>query len=199
MSDHFKGWQDGHLPPPEIPEQEPAEQIKESGEQVLDIGAIADGELLVRDGTDIVGWSGIVPSARVYNSANISIPNNTVTVLTFNSELLDTDNIHDTATNPSRLTCKTAGLYAIYGNAQFAAHATGARSVLIRLNGTSTSIAAATAGSAGKKQSLPVSTQYPLEVGDYIELAVWQNSGGSLAVNYVDAYTPVFGMTRIGA
>ena len=158
MSDHFKGWQDGHLP-----------------------------------------RSGIVPSARVYNSANISIPNDTVTVLTFNSELLDTDNIHDTATNPSRLTCKTAGLYAIYGNAQFAAHATGARTVLIRLNGTSTSIAAATAGSAGRNQSLPVSTQYPLEVGDYIELAVWQNSGGSLAVNYVDAYTPVFGMTRIGA
>ena len=198
MSDHFKGWQDGHLPPPEIPEQEPAEQIKKSGEQVLDIGAIADGELLVRDGTDIVGWSGIVPSARVYNSANISIPNNTVTVLTFNSELLDTDNIHDTATNPSRLTCKTAGLYAIYGNAQFAAHATGARSVLIRLNGT-TFIAEAVAGSAGIVQSPPVSTQYPLEVGDYIELAVWQNSGGSLAVNYVDAYTPVFGMTRIGA
>ena len=141
--------------------------------------------------------AGVIPSARVYNSANISIPNNTVTVLTFNSELLDTDNIHDTATNPSRLTCKTAGLYAIYGNAQFAAHATGARSVLIRLNGT-TFIAEAVAGSAGIIQSPPVSTQYPLEVGDYIELAVWQNSGGSLAVNYVDAYTPVFGMTYLG-
>ena len=56
MSDHFKGWQDGHLPPPEIPEQEPAEQIKESGgPTVLDIGAIADGGYLLRSGTDIVG------------------------------------------------------------------------------------------------------------------------------------------------
>lgn len=54
MSDHFKGWQDGHLPPPEIPEQEPAEQIKEGGGQVLDIGAIADGEYLLRSGTDIL-------------------------------------------------------------------------------------------------------------------------------------------------
>lgn len=55
MSDHFKGWQDGHLPPPEIPEQKPAEQIKESGGQVLDIGGIANGEYLKRSGTDIVG------------------------------------------------------------------------------------------------------------------------------------------------
>ena len=56
MSDHFKGWQDGHLPPPEIPEQEHAEQIKESGgPTVLDIGAIADGGYLKRSGTDIVG------------------------------------------------------------------------------------------------------------------------------------------------
>lgn len=54
MSDHFKGWQDGHLPPPEIPEQEPAEQIKEGGGQVLNINNIADGEYLLRSGTDIL-------------------------------------------------------------------------------------------------------------------------------------------------
>lgn len=64
MSDHFKGWQDGHLPPPEIPEQEPAEQIKEDGGQVLDIGAIADGEYLLRSGTDIVGDDSIDEYAK---------------------------------------------------------------------------------------------------------------------------------------
>lgn len=231
MSDHFKGWQDGHLPPPDIPKQEPAEQIKESGEQVLDIsgisdnkylkrsgtdiigadvtaikesggqvldiGAIADGELLVRDGTDIVGWNGIIPSVRVYNSANISIPNSTNTVLTFNKEHWDTDKMHSTVSNTGRLTCRTAGIYTIFTNIVFDNNASGERVVNFRLNG-STMIASDRRPGHGWVNML-LSTEYKLNANDYLEVIVYQNRGGSLNVIRSNDYSPVFGMTRIGA
>lgn len=44
-------------------EQEPSEQINANG-TVLDIGAIENGELLMRDGTDIVGWDGLETQLR---------------------------------------------------------------------------------------------------------------------------------------
>lgn len=61
------------------------------------------------------------PACRVYNNANISIPNATYTALQFNSEDFDTDNMHDNTTNNTRLTCKTAGIYLITGSVSFMA------------------------------------------------------------------------------
>ena len=43
-------------------------------------------------------------SVRVFNSTDISVPQATDTILTFDSERWDTDDIHDTATDPSMLT-----------------------------------------------------------------------------------------------
>ena len=51
--------------------------------------------------------------ARVHNSANISVSDSTWTSMTFDSERYDTDSIHSTASNTSRLTCVTAGKYLI--------------------------------------------------------------------------------------
>ena len=52
----------------------------------------------------------IIPSARAYNDANISIANVTSTPLTFNSERWDTDTIHSTVTATGRLTAVKSGL-----------------------------------------------------------------------------------------
>ena len=54
---------------------------------------------------------GYTEGARVYNTGNLTITNATETALTYNSEHFDTDTIHDTGSNTSRLTCKTAGKY----------------------------------------------------------------------------------------
>lgn len=53
---------------------------------------------------------------RVYNNASVSIAQSTHVAIPFNAELYDTDNIHDLSTNTTRLTCKTAGKYAIVGH-----------------------------------------------------------------------------------
>ena len=51
------------------------------------------------------------PMCRVYNSANISVNDATVTALTFDSERFDTDTMHSTSSNTGRITATSAGKY----------------------------------------------------------------------------------------
>lgn len=147
-------------------------------------------------------------AARVTHNAAQSITNNTVTALAFNSEILDQESntastIHDTVTNNSRLTCKTAGVYLIVTNVEFAANATGQRQVFIRLNGTgagtTTNIGSVVQdGTAGSVQTqLIVSSIFSLAVNDYVESVVWQTSGGALNVANAGSYSPILSMARI--
>jgi hypothetical protein len=138
------------------------------------------------------------PAARVYNSANISITNNTVTALTFDSERWDNGDLHSTSANTSRLTAPITGLYEIGGCVRIAANATGIRSAMIRLNGT-TDIASITepTPSAGAASDFNPSTPYQLAAGDYVELTVYQNSGGALNVTAAGNFSPEFWMVRL--
>ena len=131
------------------------------------------------------------PTCRVYNSAAISISDGVVTALTFNSERYDTDTMHSTVTNTSRITATTAGKYLITATIGFAANNTGRRQVTIRLNGT-TYIAVDARATVGNGQVTEVSiaTVYALAAADYAEVTVFQDTGGSLNVSAASAYTP---------
>lgn len=120
---------------------------------------------------------------RVYGSANQSIPNATVTALSFNTERYDTDVMHDNSTNPTRMTCKTAGTYSIKATLSFATNATGWRAVYVRINGTNY-VAASRSLSVGGVDALliTIATDYVLAVNDYVEIMVEQNSSGALNV-----------------
>ncbi|GAI75713.1 unnamed protein product, partial [marine sediment metagenome] len=72
--------------------------------------------------------------AKVYHSVDQNTSNYISTILAFDSEEYDTDNIHDTVTNNSRLTCKTAGKYIVLGYVYFVFDATGVRMVDLLLN-----------------------------------------------------------------
>jgi len=60
------------------------------------------------------GWSFIW--AKVTKSTQQSVSSNTLTSVTWNTETFDTDTIHNTVTNNSRLTCNTAWYYSVTGN-----------------------------------------------------------------------------------
>lgn len=140
------------------------------------------------------------PGARVYHDAAQAIVTATGTVLAFNSERWDTDAIHDLVTNNSRLTCKTAGKYAVLANVAFGTNATGHREVYIRKNGV-TIVAYATVpavATAGSNTLLPVSCAEDLAVDDYLEVVVWQNSGGSINIVAAGNYSPEFSMIKVG-
>ena len=117
---------------------------------------------------------------RVYHNANQSIANNTFPiVLAFNSENYDTDAMHDTVTNNSRITIKTAGKYIISAYCTWTSNPTGIRYIAVRLNGTTTIVAGSCPGVISLTQC---ATEYDLAVNDYLEFAVYQNSGGPLNV-----------------
>lgn len=142
---------------------------------------------------DAVVYLSSPPRVRVYNSANISIPNGTLTALTFNSERFDSDTMHSTAANTGRITFTTAGGYDVGCGVAFAANATGQRDCSIRLNGT-TPIAydARAAAPATVDTVFCISTFYEFAAGDFIEVYVFQNSGAALNVRASGNISPEF-------
>jgi hypothetical protein len=130
--------------------------------------------------------------ARVYHNAAQSIPNTTLTALAFNSERYDTDGLHDTVTNNSRLTCTRAGIYLITGSLAYGTAAAGVRQSYIRLNGSTLLVAVnagVTAGTTVAAVHNPT-TLYQLAVGDYVELVAYQDTGGALNVNVFANFSP---------
>jgi hypothetical protein len=139
-----------------------------------------------------------VPACRVYHDANQSIINNQDTPLAFNSERFDTDTIHDTVTNNTRLTCKTDGIYDIDASVLFeGGSTTGLRVLKIRLNGTTNIANDVQVGLTGGNM-LNASTKYLLQVNDYLEVFVTQTSGGALNVVSIGNYSPEFMMVKVG-
>ena len=138
------------------------------------------------------------PACRVYHSAATLIGTGVHTPLAFNSERYDTDTMHDTAVSNTRITITTAGVYVVTFNAEFAANATGVRTVGIRINGASfLALNAAPADGAVNPVPVTVATEYKFAAGNYIEATAWQDSGGNLNVNSTN-YSPEFSATWIG-
>lgn len=135
------------------------------------------------------------PRCRLTNSANISTTTATAKNLTFDTEVFDSGTMHSTSVNTGRIVVPTggAGLYMIGANVEFDTNATGWRTLNLMLN-TSTVIAShrAITSSASVTTRLSVATIYSLSAGDYLEVQVYQNSGGSLNVLSAADYSPVF-------
>ena len=131
------------------------------------------------------GASGTI-GVHAYHDAAQSIATATETALAFNSERFDTDGIHDTAVNNSRLTCVTPGKYLVIGKAAFAAHATGYRLLRVRLGGATFVAAASSVGDAAVIRYLDVSTVYEFAAGNYIELMATHTSGAPLNIELAE-------------
>ena len=138
------------------------------------------------------------PACRAHSNTNISIPNSTITTIPLNDEVFDTDTMHDNSVNPSRITIKTAGKYLITACAGFASNATERRVLFIYKNGdTQISTQSANAVSASAT-ILNISTIVDLAVNDYVEMRVFQASGGALDVSYLVGYSPYLSVARVG-
>jgi N-acetylneuraminic acid mutarotase len=137
------------------------------------------------------------PAVRVYHNTTQSIPHNTNTTLAFNSERFDTDAMHDTATNNSRLTAKTAGVYIITGTVELDANATGVRTVVISHNGVTPIAIQTVPGIGSNTAQISISAIYNFAVNDFVTLQVYQTSGVALNATGTANYGSEFSMTRI--
>lgn len=128
------------------------------------------------------------PKCELRQPVAQSIPNNVVfTAITFGAHDIDEDYLggamHSDSTNPSRATANFAGWYQVSGAVAFAANATGVRGAYIVVNGTAingSEALIASAGAANSHITVARTKMVYLNVGDYVELQCYQNSGGAL-------------------
>jgi hypothetical protein len=129
------------------------------------------------------------PTASLYNTSNsFTVPNNSFAAITWNNSQDDNWGGHSNVTNPSRYTAQVAGVYRFSGAFATVANATG-----YRLGGWALNGAEYASGNANTRvyNSNPSGTvinsvslgtvKIRMNVGDYVEMWVFQNSGGTLA------------------
>jgi hypothetical protein len=144
-----------------------------------------NGQTLIADSTAATGlkWAASpnFVGASVYASALQAISNATGTDITFNTESIDTDSFHSTVTNTTRFTIPAGlgGKYLVSGSVRFNPNATGRRLVGIEKNGGTGVTYEGTPG-ASSFITLPVQGIFTLAAADYVELNVYQDSGGTL-------------------
>jgi ribosome modulation factor len=141
----------------------------------------------------LTGPSGTLDMARVRNSATQGIASGTVVYLSWDTEDWDTNNLHSTTANTSRLTCVTAGKYRVGASASFTA-AGFPREMVIRKNG-STVILDTGWASTSVNEGGSINTEVDLGIGDYLEFGVYNPNAGTITVTG-DAKT-AFWMERI--
>lgn len=131
-----------------------------------------------------------------------SINNTTWTTVQWDAaDEFDDDTMHDPASNNTRITATTGGTFVVFANIGFANNGTGFRIAGFRKNGSGAepTLGTATLGSPGAGTDAVLSLTVPLVLtaGDYLEVMVYQNSGGALNTTTFDG-APSFGMWRIG-
>lgn len=127
------------------------------------------------------------PACRVSHNTTQSLTSGTEATLAFNTEALDTDTMHDTVTNNSRITFKTAGLFVVTWGFTVAAD----NDYLwiysyLRLNGTTLIAPGSSIGTQTDNGLSPHSagaTLYKFAVNDYVEVRAAQKNTSAAANN----------------
>jgi len=127
-------------------------------------------------------------------STTQTINNNTWTVVTFDVEEFDTDGLHDTVTNNSRLTAQITGKYIVACCLSFASNATGIRKLTIEKGSAGVQTSLNIVGMSGTFATTPgsafmtVGAVTELAAGEYVELFGFQNSGAGLGIEGVGTW-----------
>lgn len=161
------------------------------------------GVWLISDGKDLlaigsVAAAGRTPAPRSYRTTSQTITTGTDTAITF--EAVDADPLTSwSAGSPTRLTVVAAGRYLATGTIRFASNATGYRQGSIVLGGaTVIGRVILPTVSGNSVEFAVVSSAVTLAAGNYLELNVWQNSGGNLDVLADTNYSTSLTLTYLG-
>ena len=122
-------------------------------------------------------------------TANQSISNATDTAVAWDSEIFDTNSFHDNATNNSRITIPTGkgGKYQFNFVIRWVGNSTGFRNIKFFINGVEGASLVRALNLSSDGLVMNGSVILNLSAGDYVQLYVYQNSGGSLNLDYIDS------------
>jgi hypothetical protein len=188
--------------------------IRNASNATARLGKGSASQVLTSDGTDIA-WA--TPASSVNQahgcrvqraSGNVSVGNNTYTVIPFTTESYDTDSMHDNSTNPSRLIVPTisgvtTGLWAVSGRG-YTTSTTSRVDSQLRLNaagsnaggtliGTTIGVAIAASGVG----AFAFYEEVVLTAADYVELFV-RTTSGSFSVVFEADDSPIMAMSFLG-
>jgi hypothetical protein len=135
--------------------------------------------------------SGNPPTCRAKHSANISIADTVDTYLPFDGEDFDTESMHNPASNNSRITITTPGVYYVFVAVRLQATAT--YQVQVRKNRTTPPVLGGNVHYVPSATFVYVNGLVKLAAADYVEVFVQQSGGGALNVQFVDGCSPLFG------
>lgn len=136
----------------------------------------------------------------VRNSADINIANDTVTVLTFDTDDQDLDAAHSTSSNTDRINPVEIGQVHLSACVRFEANATGIRSVQIRkwISGTPFPVAQNYGpGDTANATTVTVACHATSSAGHYFDVVVYQNSGVTLKALAAGVFSPRFTLSPI--
>ena len=134
------------------------------------------------------------PAVQTVSAGSLSINHNTWTSTIYSAaDAFDTDAMHDTVTNNSRITFNTAGIYLLIGLVSWNFSATGQRSLRFWKGGAA-SIRQITddATAAVLGNDMEMSMLHSFAVGEYVELQVWHNRGSSLSIDNNNVFEAVW-------
>lgn len=135
---------------------------------------------------------------RLWRDEDLNIANTTWTYIPFNTVHIDTDGMANLGANPTRISIRTAGVYQVGCVIQWETDGGGYRRATIRLNRLSYVDRDNRTPPPGVATVNHCINLYEFEVGDYIEVRVYQNSGAVIAQDGIVQYTPVFWAVRVG-
>jgi hypothetical protein len=136
---------------------------------------------------DALNWSQQPPVFMGYGTTSQSVGNTGWAGLSLGASVVDSYSGHSTTTNPSRYTCQTgaAGWYLGSGVYAPVANSTGFRAARLQVNGSPVIGGAAYLinNSTVEMGAVTPTVPFYLNVGDYVEVAGWQNTGSSLGTS----------------
>jgi hypothetical protein len=162
---------------------------------------------IVADSAEATGLKWAAPAASGFvgcvltKTANQSINNLSITAITWDSELKDTNGFHDNSTNNTRITIPSGkgGLYLITGQVSYAANATGYRVGTIKKNGSDYYVFWNARATDGEWSVGSVSNIIELAATDYLEMFTYHNAGTAVNINGGNTYGANFGVQYLGA
>lgn len=121
------------------------------------------------------------PIAQLIQNTVQSIPNSTITPVSYDGSVVDTYGMHSNSTNNTRAVAQIAGWYYVSGIDAFASNSTGARVARLRKTGTDVVYFDVWDQAVnGQPTASATAGMLFLNVGDYIEVGAYQTSGGAL-------------------
>jgi len=126
------------------------------------------------------------PMCKARQTVSQNLTSGSNTALTLDTEDYDNTGMHSTVTNTSRITAVYPGWYSIGGGGSFLNNATGLRLVRAQVNGTAlndSDVLVTPFSGNTTRMSIRGGVLFFLNVGDYVEIAGTQTSGGTLGTS----------------